>query len=185
MGGLRDALRSLAASAAAGLAATPVIIAFTDNVATIACCEGRSMQPTINRIGGMSAVVLLDKWSGRSSRFDRGDVVVLNSPTHDGSMVLKRILALGGDYVKRADGRGEPIHVPKGHCWVEGDNPAVSHDSNAFGPVRAPAPRSERRQGPPRRAGAGGVRQPAHADCAAARSAAPPRRGAGRCLSRW
>ena len=31
---------------------------------------------------------------------------------------------------------GERIRVPRGHCWVEGDNAAVSHDSNRFGPVR-------------------------------------------------
>ena len=27
------------------------------------------------------------------------------------------------------------VHIPAGHCWVEGDNHSHSHDSNAFGPV--------------------------------------------------
>lgn len=30
---------------------------------------------------------------------------------------------------------GDRVRVPRGHCWVEGDNAAVSHDSNRFGPV--------------------------------------------------
>jgi len=28
--------------------------------------------------------------------------------------------------------------VPKGHCWVEGDNGDLSYDSKNFGPVRTP-----------------------------------------------
>ncbi|KAG8463399.1 hypothetical protein KFE25_004910 [Diacronema lutheri] len=115
--------------------AAPLVIAFTDNVATLACCEGRSMQPTINPRAGDATIVLLDKWSARSGAFSRGDVVIVNSPTQDGNLVLKRLIALGGDYVKKANGRGEPVLVPKGHCWIEGDNPAMSHDSNSFGPV--------------------------------------------------
>jgi inner membrane protease subunit 2 len=27
------------------------------------------------------------------------------------------------------------VQVPKGHCWVEGDNAEVSLDSKSFGPV--------------------------------------------------
>jgi hypothetical protein len=27
------------------------------------------------------------------------------------------------------------LQVPKGHCWVEGDNAEVSFDSKSFGPV--------------------------------------------------
>jgi inner membrane protease subunit 2 len=128
-------LRSLGASALAGATATPLVIAFTDGVATLATCEGASMRPTLNPRDGDSTVVLLDKWSMRTGRVARGDVVVVSSPTRDGAMVLKRVLALGGDYVRRAHGRGEPILVPKGHCWIEGDNTAASHDSNSFGPI--------------------------------------------------
>lgn len=28
------------------------------------------------------------------------------------------------------------LQVPKGHCWVEGDNAEISLDSKSFGPVR-------------------------------------------------
>lgn len=27
------------------------------------------------------------------------------------------------------------VHVPQGHCWVEGDNTRSSQDSNFYGPV--------------------------------------------------
>ena len=128
-------LRSLGAAAVAGATTTPLLIAFTDEVATLATCEGASMRPTLNPRDGDTTVVLLDKWSLRGGRLSRGDVVVVSSPTRDGAMVLKRVLALGGDYVRRAHGHGEPILVPKGHCWLEGDNAAASHDSNSFGPV--------------------------------------------------
>ncbi|KAJ1633169.1 peptidase S24/S26A/S26B/S26C [Pavlovales sp. CCMP2436] len=123
-------------AAALGAATTvPLLVAITDNVVTLACCEGRSMQPTINRRTGDVTVVLLDKWSVRSGAVARGDVVVVSSPINDGSLVLKRVLALGGDYVKRASGRDDPVLVPKGHCWIEGDNIKMSNDSNMFGPV--------------------------------------------------
>ena len=128
-------LRTIGTSVVAAVTATPLVVAFTDNVLTLACCEGKSMQPTINRRDGDVTVVLLDKWTTRSANFERGDVVVVNSPMRDGNLVLKRVLGLGGDYVKRASGRGDPILVPKGHCWIEGDNHACSHDSNQFGPV--------------------------------------------------
>lgn len=29
------------------------------------------------------------------------------------------------------------LQVPKGHCWVEGDNGEISLDSKSFGPVSA------------------------------------------------
>lgn len=128
-------LRALGGVALGAATAAPLVVAFTDNVATLACCEGRSMQPTINPRAGDVTVVLLDKWSARMGAFERGDVVIANCPTQDGNMVLKRVLALGGDYVRKAHGRGEHVLVPKGHCWIEGDNAAMSHDSNSFGPV--------------------------------------------------
>jgi len=51
---------------------------------------------------------------------------------------VKRIIGLEGDTVRprpNSKSRGELIKIPKGHCWVEGDNWASSRDSNSFGPV--------------------------------------------------
>ena len=50
--------------------------------------------------------------------------------------ITKRIVALEGDLIqneKSADFHGSI--VPKGHCWVEGDNYQVSEDSIKYGPI--------------------------------------------------
>jgi signal peptidase I len=52
---------------------------------------GRSMEPTVPD----GSVTLIDRLSPRWRRYQRGDVVLLRSPTRgDGSKVIKRILAL-------------------------------------------------------------------------------------------
>ena len=85
------------------------------------------------------------------------------SPEKPGTMLIKRLLALEGDWVT-IPGRIEVEKIPKvfrrhasidgvtkcgpvvlpiqamiavqGHCWVEGDNPDMSTDSKSrFGPV--------------------------------------------------
>lgn len=60
------------------------------------------------------------------------------SPDDPEKSLVKRIIALEGDLVKprpNSRSRGQMIKIPKGHCWVEGDNWASSRDSNTFGPV--------------------------------------------------
>ena len=34
-----------------------------------------------------------------------------------------------------SDKNGKYVHIPRGHCWVEGDNRENTVDSNEFGPV--------------------------------------------------
>uniref|UniRef100_K3WEU9 Mitochondrial inner membrane protease subunit n=1 Tax=Globisporangium ultimum (strain ATCC 200006 / CBS 805.95 / DAOM BR144) TaxID=431595 RepID=K3WEU9_GLOUD len=116
----------------------PVGVAVNSLVVSVASVKGRSMQPTLN--GGMSenAVrdrVLLDKFSVQMRhQFTRGDVVVLASPSAPGELLIKRLVALEGDLI--TDRKGHRVLIPTGKCWVEGDNPACSDDSNdAFGPV--------------------------------------------------
>lgn len=48
--------------------------------------------------------------------------------------MVKRLIALGGDWVRPQD-KGLMVFVPKGYCWVEGDNQGISGDSNHFGAV--------------------------------------------------
>lgn len=48
-------------------------------------------------------------------------------------MIIKRVVAVEFDWVVRNDGLY--TEVPKGHCWVEGDNQNNSLDSNVFGPA--------------------------------------------------
>ena len=69
------------------------------------------------------------------------------SPSDPRTELVKRVIALPGDTVKALDGRRIKMCArslcarltrpsPDGQCWVEGDEPFHSTDSNAFGPVR-------------------------------------------------
>jgi len=51
--------------------------------------------------------------------------------------VIKRVIGMEGDFVLRdTPGTGDTmIQIPKGHCWVVGDNLPYSRDSRHFGPM--------------------------------------------------
>jgi len=67
----------------------------------------------------------------------RGDVVLLQCPDRPGVLVVKRVIALEGDWIM-VPGDVDVQRIPKGHCWVEGDNAALSEDSRSkYGPVPA------------------------------------------------
>lgn len=129
------------------LLAVPIGGFFAQNIATMAHVHGRSMQPTLNPhidefeetkrragVGSGRDRLLLDRFSIKYMRdWERGQVVVLASPEQPGVNLVKRILALPGDTIMSRS--GIPVQIGPGHCWVEGDNPDNSRDSNAFGPV--------------------------------------------------
>ncbi|KAH9394622.1 Mitochondrial inner membrane protease subunit 2 [Tyrophagus putrescentiae] len=141
----RNLLRSLSLS-------IPLTIIFFDNVAYVAKVEGVSMQPTLNDDAlledpestfkryfyrfNSSDLVLLSHWSTRNYNIHRGDIVSLVSPKNPSVIIIKRVIALEGDTViTRENLKFESIKIPRGHCWVEGDNHLKSMDSNVFGPV--------------------------------------------------
>lgn len=63
-------------------------------------------------------------------------MVTLWSPQNPELLTTKRIVALEGDMVVPLPPSPPTlIRIPKGHCWVEGDSPAQSRDSNTYGPV--------------------------------------------------
>lgn len=99
---------------------------------------GESMSPTIPD----GSFVFSENMSRRWRNWKRGDIVQLRSPTrYTGETITKRIIAVEGDIVElqprfNMERRGK-ITIPKGHVWVEGDNPTCSVDSRQFGAVPA------------------------------------------------
>ncbi|TDH74124.1 uncharacterized protein CCR75_002945 [Bremia lactucae] len=119
---------------------------------------GESMSPTIPD----GSFVFSENMSRRWRNWKRGDIVQLLSPTrYTGETITKRIIAVvgtlliietrliicsqlslqEGDIVElqprfNMERRGK-ITIPKGHVWVEGDNPTCSVDSRQFGAVPA------------------------------------------------
>ncbi|KDQ64885.1 hypothetical protein JAAARDRAFT_116588 [Jaapia argillacea MUCL 33604] len=116
----------------------PTGIVFSKYFYSLRSVKGMSMQPTLNPdISQWRDVVLLDHYSTRvKGLYRRGDVVTVWSPMEPGVLLIKRIIALGGDKVKTLPPYPDTeITVPEGHAWVEGDEPFRSDDSNKFGPV--------------------------------------------------
>lgn len=117
------------------LLAIPILNLLLDSVPiTTVDVSGRSMQPTIQAKETWRCLL--------TQTIDRGDVVLLYSPSGDSSkLFVKRVIAKEGDLLLKTrhpsalSGLPEVVWIPKGHIWVEGDNGACSSDSNDFGPI--------------------------------------------------
>lgn len=167
----RPARRRRAPGIVAGLA----IIAFVTVrflVAEPFAIPSESMAPTLTA----GDHVIVDKLAYRRSAPRAGDLTVFRTPT-SGDIMLKRIVAVGGDSVAIRDGvlhvngtrRHEPYADPDaidsvyfgpkriapGTVFVLGDNRADSQDSRRLGPVAASdlIGRVEARVWPPNRWG--------------------------------
>nr|XP_027205373.1 mitochondrial inner membrane protease subunit 2-like [Dermatophagoides pteronyssinus] len=140
----------------------PLTLIFFDNIAYIARVDGVSMQPTLNPCDydennfndndntdgsiniknllfnrfNSSDLIWLSHWATRNYQIERGYIVSLISPNNPNQIIIKRVIGVEGDtVVTRRNFKFETIRIPKGHCWVEGDNHTKSMDSNIFGPV--------------------------------------------------
>ncbi|CAM9709491.1 unnamed protein product [Choristocarpus tenellus] len=69
------------------------------------------------------------------NKYSRGSVVVFRNPYNPNERMVKRLIAVGGDWVRPQGDKYKLTYVPRGCCWVEGDNFAISGDSNHFGPI--------------------------------------------------
>ena len=86
--------------------------------------KGRSMEPTL----ADGQLILIGKCRPffNRSALKHGDIIVF---TMDGETLVKRVGYIGGDHTP--DGQ----LLPKGFLYVLGDNPPMSEDSRAFGPI--------------------------------------------------
>lgn len=114
-----------------------------------------SMQPTL--FEGDNLIV--EKISHKLGRMERGDIIVFKMED-EGRQLIKRLIALEGDYVEIYEGKvfvnDNPVDesylkegiatyqgfeeyssmtVPKGHVYVLGDNRPESKDSRRLGPI--------------------------------------------------
>lgn len=93
-------------------------------------CVGPSMMPTFSSNGDLVLVEHISK------SVKRGDIVIATSPTCPTQTVCKRVVGLEGDKIQRfSTHRKQEINIPKGRCWLEGDNENNSTDSRSYGPV--------------------------------------------------
>ncbi|GMN59581.1 hypothetical protein TIFTF001_028672 [Ficus carica] len=108
----------------------------SDRYGSIAAVRGSSMSPTFNpdTRSLTDDYVLVEKFCLKNYKFSHGDVIVFSSPTNHKERHIKRIIGLPGDWIGIRHS-SDVLRIPEGHCWVEGDNPASSMDSNTFGPV--------------------------------------------------
>ncbi|KAI7871154.1 peptidase S24/S26A/S26B/S26C [Spinellus fusiger] len=129
----------------------PVLLFGLEHGYSLQKIEGRSMQPTLNPDSNhlKRDIVLLNKWIVSYRPIERGEVVLLTSPSDPHRTLAKRIIALQGDTVNTRDNETGIsvlwieqtflffllVRIPSGHCWVEGDEGFHSRDSNLFGPV--------------------------------------------------
>ena len=109
-------------------------VAFTDHFYDIKLVHGKSMQPTLNTSGNDTVIIMTSPWVGSLQNLERGDVITLVNPRDPSEKLIKRMIAVEGDQVTHINS-DEAVDIPKGHVWVEGDNPKSSIDSRTFGAV--------------------------------------------------
>ena len=50
-------------------------------------------------------------------------------------LIIKRLIGLENDTIFNSKHSHLPVKIPKGHCWIEGDNYCSSVDSIEYGPI--------------------------------------------------
>lgn len=76
-------------------------------------------------------------WRVRKA-IQKNDLVLFRALRDPQTLICKRVVAVEGDDLPESSSISsdfDMLTVPLGHCWIEGDNPAVSLDSRDYGPV--------------------------------------------------
>ncbi|KAK8067084.1 hypothetical protein PG997_013831 [Apiospora hydei] len=96
---------------------------------------GPSMLPTFLVDGD---IIIFDKHHRRGRDVRVGDCVSYHIPVSPEEDGVKRVIGMPGDYVlMNSPGATSDrmIQVPKGHCYIVGDNMPWSRDSRDYGPL--------------------------------------------------
>lgn len=139
---LRDALETLVLSV--------FLFLMINAVSARVRVDGFSMRPTLDD----GQFVLVSRLTYLFGEYERGDIIVFNSPVVENEDLIKRVIGLPGDIVNVENGHvyvnetelNEPYiaappaytgtyEVPAGNLFVLGDNRNDSSDSHAWGPV--------------------------------------------------
>ncbi|CAD6344086.1 unnamed protein product [Miscanthus lutarioriparius] len=106
-------------------------ITVADGVASVVTMDGASMHPTFYPQQAERALV--EKRCHYRYDFSRSDVIVFRSPRNHRELMVKRLIALPGDWIQIPE-KQEIRQIPEGHCWVEGTMPpsALTRDPMAL-----------------------------------------------------
>lgn len=97
---------------------TPVVIMFSDTIASVHVSSTEEMSPQVPP----NSLCLVRPISHRkhSSTLDHGHVVLVKPPHPTSKPVVRRVIALAGDYVQPQN-HTKLEYVPPGFAWLEAD----------------------------------------------------------------
>ncbi len=98
------------------LSALPLAVAVNDNLISVSFIRDNAMDPALQK----GDLVILDKWSIRQARFQRGDVVEFVNPQDSREKLVRRLAGMPMDWV-HSEGTGYKW-LMEGRCWLKSDN---------------------------------------------------------------
>jgi len=110
------------------LIVAPIYYAVDNGLVSLRQVAGKSMEPILKE----GEYVIVSRIFPTLVPPQQGDIVVLADPRRHTGEILKRVVGTQGKLVASENGI---FRVPKGQCYVEGDNKSHSVDSRSYGPL--------------------------------------------------